>query len=254
MNKTLRLKGKVALVTGGSRGIGAAIAEAYAAAGAAVAVNYVHGAEAAQSVVARIKQAGGQAMAVQADIGELAGHEPLVSTVEAAYGPVSILVNNAAIEQRKDILAYAPADWDRHFDINLKGAFFIAQRVARRMIEAGLQGRIIQVSSTHETRPMTRNALYSITKAGLAMATKSLALELAPHGITVNGLIPGAIRTDINREVLSDQAYESKVTDRIPMGRIGVPDDCIGAALFLAGDDARYVTGTSVIVDGGLML
>jgi glucose 1-dehydrogenase len=248
------LNGSVALVTGGSRGIGAAVAEAYGAAGAAVAVNYVSGAEAARSVVARIEEAGGRAIAVQADIGDLNSHEALLAAVETAFGPIRILVNNAAIEVRKEILEYKPADWDRHFDVNLKGAFFLAQRVARRMIEVGVQGRIIQISSTHETKAMKSNALYSITKAGLAMATKSLALELAPHGITVNSVIPGAIRTDINREVLADQAYENKVTGLIPLGRIGVPDDCVGAALFLASDSARYMTGASVAVDGGLLL
>lgn len=254
MNATQSLSGKTALITGGSRGIGAAIAQAYAEAGAAVVVNYVSRSEEAASVVARIAAAGGRALAVQADVGALDQHARLLAEAGAAFGPVHILVNNAGVEARKDILDYSPEDWAWHMDVNLKGAFFLAQRAARLMIGNGIQGRIINVSSTHETKAMPRNALYSISKAGLAMMTKALALELAPRGICVNGLIPGAIRTDMNRDVLSNPDYEKKVLSKIPLGWIATPQDCVAAALLLAGDGARYITGTSITVDGGLLL
>jgi glucose 1-dehydrogenase len=254
MNSNFTLSGHTALITGGSRGIGAAIAKAYAGAGAAVVVNYLSRADEARAVVEDIKQAGGRAAAVQADVGDLVQQERLLAGAEAAFGPVGILVNNAGVEERKDILDYTPGDWDWHINTNLKGAFFLAQRVARRMVEKGLQGRIINISSTHETRAMPRNAIYSISKAGLAMMTKSLALELGPRGICVNSLIPGAIRTDMNSAVLADPAYEAKVKAKIPLGWIAEPQDCVAAALLLAGDGGRYINGSTITVDGGLLL
>lgn len=253
-NNTHRLDGQVALVTGASRGIGAAIAEAFGAAGAAVAVNYLREETAAREVVQRIREAGGKAMAVAGDVAGEDTPALMLDAVQAELGIVDILVNNAGIECRRPFLEVSREGWEQQMGINLRGPFFLAQEAARRMVADGRPGRIINVSSTHETRPMPHNLVYNVSKAGLAMLTKSLALELAPHGITVNGIIPGAIRTDMNRHVLQDPAYEAKVLTKIPAGRIAAPSDCTGAALFLASAGAAYVTGTSVTVDGGLML
>lgn len=254
MNPMLPLQGKTALITGASRGIGAAIAHAYAAAGASVVVNYVASAAKAAAVVQAIKATGAQAIALQADVADITRHNQLLDAAESALGPVAILVNNAGMETRKAVLDYSPDDWEQHFSINLKGAFFLAQATARRMISNNIEGRIINVSSTHEKRPLPRNALYNMTKAGMGMMTKSLALELAPHGIRVNGIIPGAIRTGINSDVLANPQHEAMVKARIPLGWIATPQDCAGAALLLAGEGAHYMTGSSITIDGGLQL
>ena len=251
---TPELSGKIALVTGASRGIGRAIALGLARAGAHVAVNYVSGEAAANEVVAAIIAGGGKAVAVRADIGQLSDHAPMLATVRAALGPIDILFNNAGVEKRAGVLEFTEADWDWHLNVNLKGLLFLTQSVARDMIARKIKGRIINVSSTHESRPLPRAAIYNITKGGLAMLTKSLALELAPHGITVNTLIPGAIRTDMNRAVLTDPAYEAKVVARIPLGYIADPADLAAAAVFLAGPGSAYMNGSNVTLDGGLSL
>lgn len=248
------LSGKTALVTGASRGIGRAIAQALAEAGAAVAVNYASGASAAAEVVEGLRAAGRQAMAVQADIGRIADHPGLLAVVTKALGPIDILVNNAAVEMRAAVLNATEAEWDRTLAVNLKGVYFLTQAVARAMIAHNLRGRIINVSSTHESRPLANASIYSISKGGLAMLTRSFALELAPHGITVNALLPGAIQTDINRVVLADPEYASRVRARIPLGRIGMPDDVAGAAVFLASPASAYMTGANLIIDGGFTL
>ncbi len=248
------LKNRIALITGSSRGIGRAIALAYARAGAAVVVNYVGGEAAAGEVVAAIKGAGGRAVVVQGDVAKLEDHARLLAAARSLGGVANVLVNNAAVEQRAPVLDCTAEEWDRHLDVNLKGVFFLSQAFARELVAAGRPGRIINVSSTHETRPLRNAAIYNITKGGLAMLTKSLALELAPRGITVNGLVPGAIRTDLNRAVLADPAREAAVLAKIPLGRIAEAEDLAAAAVFMAGDGAAYMNGANVTLDGGLML
>lgn len=250
----LLLAGRVALVTGASRGIGRALALGLAQAGAKIAVNFLSGESAAQAVVREITASGGQAMIVRADISRCDEHSAMLAAVRARLGPVEILVNNAAVDQRANILEFTPANWEHILGVNLRGIFFLTQEVARGMIAAGLKGRIINVSSTHETRPLHRDALYNISKGGLAMLTRSFALELAPHGITVNSLVPGAIRTDINRDVLADPDYASQVMARIPLGYIAEPAELAAAAVFLAGPGAAYMTGSNLTVDGGISL
>ena len=228
------LRGRVAIITGASRGIGRAIALAYARAGAAVVVNHAPDQAVPQDLLDLIRSEGGRAVAVQADISQPAAHAPLVEAALTHFGRVDILVNNAAV--------------------NLKGPYFLAQRVAREMIRAGTRGRIINVTSNHEAKALRGSSVYSISKSGLGMLTKVLALELAPHGITVNSLVPGSYATHMNREAMLDPERRAAAGRSIPLGRLGEPEDLVAAAIFLAGPHADYVTGTSLRVDGGLGL
>ena len=247
------LKDKVALVTGASRSIGAAIASDLAVAGAQVAVNCCRSADKARAVCRTIEDAGGQAMVVQADVSRVDQVRRMFDEVEAAWGPVDILVNNAGIETRQPSRTFAEADYNAIMDTNLKGAFFCAQRALERMKQRRW-GRVINISSVHELTPTGFCAVYSMSKGGMRMMMRELALEYSPFGITVNNVCPGAIRTDINREVLSDPAYEAKVVARIPARSIGEPADVARAVAFLASDAARYITGASLFIDGGLSL
>lgn len=248
------LTGRVAVVTGASRGIGRVIALGLARAGASVVVNY-HAAnrEAATEVVGQIKSAGGRAMEAQADVSDLAQHERLVAAACDCFGRLDILVNNAAITARQPFLEATPEAWDETVGVNLKGIYFLSQAVARPMV-AQRSGKIINISSVHDARPMANNSIYNITKAGLAMLTKSLALELAEHGVQVNCLSPGAILTDETRERLADPEYRARVLAKIPARRVGDPEDVLGAVLLLASDASNYVNGATLYVDGGMLL
>lgn len=248
------LTGKIILISGASRGIGAAIARACAAAGAEVLINYRSGNEAAAGVQADILAAGGRAHLIEADVAEDAARKRMWKEAMNLCGKVDVLINNAAIERREDFIAVEQGEWERQLAVNLTAPYFLSQLFARHRIEAGGSGSILNISSTHESRPMPRNSVYNISKAGLGMLTKSLAQELAPHKIRVNGLIPGAIRTDMNREVLTDPSYEAKVRSKIPLGWIAEANEIAAAAVFLASDEAAYITGSSITVDGGLSL
>lgn len=237
------LTDRVAIVTGGARGIGRAIAMGLAEAGARVVVN-------------DLSLSGtdlGESIAVEADVADLSQHERIIATAREAFGRIDILVNNAGIGRREGFLSATTAAWDETFGVNLKAVYFLSQAVARRMA-AQRSGKIINIASVHDSQPMPGNSIYSITKAGVAMLTKSLALELAEHGIQVNSISPGAIRTDINREVLADSEYRAKVLARIPSRRIGEPEDIAGAALLLASSASDYITGATIYVDGGMQL
>ena len=247
------LAGKCALITGASRGIGAAIAIDLARAGAAVAVNYCQSPEKAEAVRTSIEQAGGRAITVRADMSKRAEIEAMFAQIEAGLGTVDILVNNAAIETRVPALDFTEGEYDRILDTNLKGAFFAAQRALHGMKAKGW-GRVINISSVHEIKPTGFCAPYSMSKGGLFMMMREMALEFSPFGITVNNLAPGAIRTDMNRQVLSDPAYEARVIAKTPARMIGEPEDISRAVVFLASPAARFITGTTLFVDGGLTL
>lgn len=249
----MRLKDKVAIVTGGGRGIGAAIALAYAREGAAVVVNYSASATAAANVVQSIEAAGGRAIAIQADIGDLASHESLVHSALHRFGRLDILVNNAAIDRRVPVLDATSGQWDAVFNVNLKGAYFLAQRAVKSMLETG-GGAILNISSVHDEQAHRNNSIYTIAKGGLKLMTRCMALEWAPLGVRVNSLSPGAILTDINRAVLADDAYKQKVLERIPLGRIGSVDDLTAAAILLVSSEGSYITGSTFYIDGGLLL
>ena len=246
------LSGKVAVVTGGSRGIGRAISARLARAGAAVAVNY-HGTDPAD-LVEEIRAAGGTAMAVRADVASKPEVEAMFAAVADAFGGVDILVNNAGICPFHDFLTMPEELWDRVHDVNLKGVFLCSQAAANRMVAQGRGGRIITVSSISALVGGAMQTHYTPTKAGDHSLMQSLAIVLGPHGITCNSVLPGTIATDINRDDLAEPGKRAYMETRIPVGRIGVPEDLAGPVCFLATDEARYVNGAALLVDGGLFV
>jgi glucose 1-dehydrogenase len=249
----MRLEGKVAIITGAGRGIGRALAIGYAREGAAVVVNYSRAAEAAEEAARSIRAGGGQAVAVRADVACVDDHDALMAAAVREFGGLDILVNNAGVEFNEPVLNASRETWERTMDVNLKGAYFLSCQAVTAMMRRG-GGKIVNISSVHDIEPLRDRAIYSISKGGLMMLTKSLALELAPYGIHVNAISPGAILTDMNRKHLEDLPRRERLLARIPMKRIGEPEDIVGAAVFLASSESNYVTGTTIYVDGGLLL
>jgi 3-oxoacyl-[acyl-carrier protein] reductase len=243
------LRGKTALVTGGNQGIGWAIAEAFAAHGARVVVNYPDAAR----YPARLGDLGPEALALQADVGTLSAIEAMFAALDEQTIAVDILVNNAGIFPRGSVLELDEATWDAVHDVNLKGTFFCAQHAARRMVPRQT-GTIINLASVSAVEPDVNGAHYCASKAGVVALTKSLALALAPHGITVNALAPGLTDTAQPRDGMSEAQIADYVRTRIPMGRIAEPEDIARGALFLAGDLARFVTGQTIFIDGGSLM
>ena len=246
----MKLEGQVALVTGGSRSIGRAIALALAREGAAVAVNYVSHAEEAQSAVREIEALGRRAITVKADASQRSQVHAMVDEVATRLGSIGILVNNAGVQKRAYFLDLAEADWDWMLGVNLKGCFLVGQTVAAGMKARG-RGKIINVSSEAAGFPALRGTAYCVSKAGVAMLTKCMALELAQYGIQVNALAPGLTLTDINRKDLEDETFLKARLARIPIGRVLSPEDLVGAAVFLASSDSDMMTGMTLQVDGG---
>ena len=249
----MRLEGKVAIVTGGGRGIGRAIALGYAREGAAVVVNYSRSREAAEDAAQSIRTGGGKAVAIGADVSKLDQHDALITAALEEFGVLHILVNNAGVEFHEPVLQASPETWEQTVGVNLKGAYFLSSKAAPVMMRSG-GGKIINISSVHDVEPLRDRAIYSITKGGLMMLVKSLALELAEYNIHVNAISPGAILTDMNRKHLTETARRERLLSRIPLKRIGEPEDIVGAAVFLASSESDYVTGTTIYVDGGLLL
>lgn len=249
----MKLKGKAAIVTGAERGIGRAIALALAEAGASVVVNYHISQADAESVCGDIRNAGGRAIAVRADISKLEEHPRLIQASIENFGTLDILVNNAGIQIHESVLTAKAETWDKIQGVNLRGAYFLSCAAARIMKVAG-KGKIVCIVSVHDAVPLRDRAIYSISKAGAGMMMKTLALELAESGIQVNAVSPGAILTGMNRKGLSDPERLKQLLTRIPMGRVGEPRDIGGSVVFLASEDADYITGTTIYVDGGLLL
>ena len=243
---------RVALVTGAGSGIGSAIAVAFGAAGARVIVNFHSeaGRAEAEEVATR---SGPSAVALLGDVGDEAAVAELFRQVEAQFGGIDILVNNAGIESTPTTIDAYPIDvFDRIIATNLRGTFLCMREASQRMIRAG-HGRIINVSSVHEDLAFPGNSAYAASKGALRMLMRTAALELAPHGISVVNLAPGAVATPINRATLADPKLRDALLDEIPLGRIGQPEEIAQAAVFLASDAASYLTATTVFVDGGLM-
>lgn len=248
-----RLKDKVAIITGAGRGIGAALARGFAAEQASVVINYSRSEAAAQQLAAEIAGAGGHAVAVKGDVGKLEDHAALVAAALDNFARLDILVNNAAIDHRVGVLDVTPEQWDEVFDVDLKGAFFLAQAAASHMVKHG-GGAILNISSVHDEQAHRNNSIYTIAKGGMKLMTRCLALELAPHGVRVNSLSPGAILTDMNRRFLGNEEYKRKVVEQIPIGRIGDASELVAAAMLLVSDEGSYITGTTLYADGGLLL
>ena len=250
-----RLAGKRALVTGaGTMGIGRAIAEALSAAGADVAAHYYDDGTRAAELVERLRASGRNAVALAADLADPAAARALVRQAIERLGGLDVLVTCAATLSRVPFLELTDAEWDRVHAVNLRGYFATGQEAARHMVARGAGGRIIMVSSVNQVTVNRGIAHYAATKGGVMQLAKAMALELAPTGITVNLIAPGTIETDLNRAFLADPANRRAKLQWIPLERIGRPEDVAGAAVFLASDAAAYVTGSTVVVDGGLTL
>lgn len=250
----MQLQGKVAVVTGGSLGIGAGIARRLGAEGAAVALDYYSHRDAADAVAADITSAGGKALVVQADVSQVADVQRLIAQAVQEFGRLDILVNNAGVEQPTAFENITEQQWDRTIAVDLKGAFFAAQAAWRQFVAQGGGGVIINISSVHEDLPMVGNSVYCAAKGGLRMLTRTLATEVARHNVRILNVGPGAIATPINAATLNDPQKKAELESEIPLSRIGQPEDVANAVAWLASDQASYVTGTTLFVDGGLMV
>jgi glucose 1-dehydrogenase len=248
-----RLAGKVAIVTGSGSGIGQAIAIRFASEGASVVVDYRNNIDQAQETISKAVTAGGKAILVKADVTILADTQNLVDQAYQQLGRCDILVNNAGIEKNAPFWDVTEADYDAVLTVNLKGAFFLTQAFVRRLRDAKLPGRIINISSVHEDMVFPNFATYCASKGGMRMLMRDLSVELGPLNITVNNIAPGAIATPINTKLMEDQPKLDALLNNIPLGRMGTPEEVAGLALFLASDDAAYVTGSTYFVDGGLI-
>ncbi|MCL5946383.1 MAG: SDR family oxidoreductase [Planctomycetes bacterium] len=249
----MKLQNKVAMVTGAARGIGQSIALRLSQEGAAIVVDYVGKPGTADTTLKAIKSAGGQALAVAADVGNPQQVQALVDETVKNFGHLDILVNNAGIEFKHPFVEFPLEQFQKIISVNLIGPFVCAQIAARQMIQQGTGGRIINISSVHEDLPMPTNAPYCATKGGLRMLTRTIAVELAPHKITVNNIGPGAVFTPIDADVEANKALEDTLMAEIPLGRWGKPEEVASLAAFLASDEAAYCTGSTFFIDGGML-
>ena len=247
-----RVEGKVALVAGAGGGIGGAGALALGREGAAVVCGDIDGA-AAEATAERIRSAGGRAVALALDVRDRAAIDGAVEMAVREFGALDIMLDSAGVTTGKTVLDLDPADWDRVIAINLTGMFHLGQASARQMVRQGRGGSIINVTSQLSEVAIPERSAYVASKGGGRSLTQGMAIDLAPHNIRVNAIGPGPTLTGLTRQRLAEPEIREWTLARIPLGRLGEPDDLAGAVLFLASDDSRWVTGTTVMVDGGYL-
>jgi NAD(P)-dependent dehydrogenase (short-subunit alcohol dehydrogenase family) len=248
----VRLDGKRALVTGGNSGLGAAIALALADSGARVAINYLAHPKATDALVRKIKKKHGEAIPIQADVSDPGAVEKMFCQIDATWKGIDIPVNNAGLDGVRALCWETDiAEWRKVLEVNLFGAFYCAREALKRMT-ARKSGVVLNLTSVHEKIAWSGYSAYATSKSGVSMMTKTLAQEAAPFGVRVVSIAPGAIRTPINRAVWSSKAGMADLLEKIPLNRIGEPEDIARMAVFLASDAASYVTGCTILVDGGM--
>jgi NAD(P)-dependent dehydrogenase (short-subunit alcohol dehydrogenase family) len=247
-----RLNGKVALVTGASRGIGKAIAFGLAGAGAAVALAGRQESTLAPLAAELERDLGIRALPLVLDVADLDAHGPALARIAAELGPIDVLVNNAGMNIRKEVVEYTPSEWDTVLDTNLKGAFFLTQAVAREMMIPRRQGKVLNITSMTAYLGLPTVPAYTASKASLQQLTRLLAVEWADHNIQVNGIAPGWIHTDLTAGLKGTQRYDW-VISRTPANRFGEPEELAGAAVFLCSPAADFITGQVIAVDGGIL-
>jgi L-rhamnose 1-dehydrogenase len=249
----MRFNGKVVIITGAARGIGRAIALGFAKEGARLVIADIR-AEQADETVKLAKSLGGQAFFVFTDVSKPEDISRLVEMTLSNYGTIDVLVNDAGICPFRDFLDMPVEIWDQVQDVNLRGVFLCSQAVAKVMLEHGIRGRIINISSISAYVGGAQQAHYCASKAGINMLTASIAISLGQYGITCNAVLPGPIETDVNKEDLADTAKREYFIQRTPLGRIGEPEDVVGPVLFFASQDAAWCTGSTLVVDGGILV
>ena len=261
MNPNPKLKGQSALITGANSGIGLGVALALGNDGANVVVNYVTHPEVADDVVKQIENNGGNAIAIKADVSNEAEVEAMFKLMFDKYGTIDILVNNAGIQKDSPFETMSLADWQLVLNVNLTGQFLCSREAVREFLRRGVvkersvaAGKIICISSVHEVIPWAGHVNYATSKGGIHMMMQSMAQELAPKKIRINSIGPGAIQTPINKPAWDTQESLNKLLTLVPYGRIGQPEDIAKAAVWLASDESDYVNGTTLFVDGGMLL
>lgn len=248
----MKLKNKISLITGAGQGIGKAIALAFAKEGSYVIVNDID-LDKAKLVAMEIDASGGEAIPIKADVSQSKDVGNMVKEAIKNFGNIDILVNNAGIQTESQFLDLSEEDWDKVIAVNLKGTFLCSQIVARVMVKSG-KGKIINISSIHQSVPRCNKVHYDVSKAGVEMLTRDMALELAKYKINVNCIAPGAIATLMNKAILDSPEKLAEINSNIPWKSMGEPEDVAKVALYLASDDSNYITGTTIFVDGGFSL
>ena len=247
------LQSRVAIVTGGNSGIGKVIALGLARAGANIVIDYISDPSATDALEREIVALGERTIGVDADVSHVDHLQTLIDAAVTQFGRVDVMVNNAGVETRTSVLDTTEEQYEKVLSINLKSAFFGTQLAARQMIKQGGGGRIINITSVHEDWPMPGNTTYCLSKGGMRMLTRTAGVELAPHGICVVGVGPGAVATPINASTMKDPTLLAKLNAAIPLGRLAQPEEIANVVVFLAGDGASYLTATTIFADGGIM-